>query len=113
MELRRRDRGVKRLQRQRARLLARLNALEAQIGQYGGNGVSRGGGRTRPRNEMSLEDALAKLLAGKTMSVTEATEAVQRAGYRTGAENFRTIVNQRLISSGKFKKVSRGQYTTK
>jgi hypothetical protein len=121
MELRRRDRGVRRLQKRRAKLLAKLDQLDAMIRDQGGSlgtargaGAARGGGGgRRPRNEMNLEEALAKVLTGKTMSVTEVAEAVQRAGYRTGAANFRTIVNQCLIRSDKFKKVSRGQYTAK
>jgi hypothetical protein len=120
MELRRRDRGVRRLQKRRAKLLAKLDQLDAMIRDQGGTiaaargaAARAGGGGRRPRNEMNLEDALAKVLTGKTMSVTEVAEAVQRAGYRTGAANFRTIVNQCLIRSDKFKKVSRGQYTAK
>ena len=44
---------------------------------------------------------------------TDVTEAVQRAGYKTSAANFRTIVNATLLKSPKFKKVARGQYTAK
>jgi hypothetical protein len=47
------------------------------------------------------------------MSVTDVTAAVQKAGYNTNAANFRTIVNQCLINSGKFKRIERGQYTAK
>jgi len=50
---------------------------------------------------------------GKTMGVSEAADAVQRAGYKTSAANFRTIVNQTMLKSPKIKKVSRGQYTAK
>jgi hypothetical protein len=127
-ELRRREKGVGRLERKRAKLQSRLDALEDLIRSHGGSPGSgngrrgrrggggrrgrRGGGR-RPHNEMSLEKSLAKLLNGKTMAVTDIAEAVQRAGYRTGAENFRTIVNQTLIRSDLFKKIARGQYTAK
>ena len=39
-------------------------------------------------------------------------EAVQKAGYKTGAANFRTIVNQSLIKNkAMFKKMGRGEYT--
>jgi hypothetical protein len=44
--------------------------------------------------------------------VTEAAEAVQRAGYRTNSPNFRTRVNIALIRGG-FKRVGRGQYVAK
>lgn len=70
------------------------------------------GARTRANNSMTLVEALQKVLNGTTMGVTEVSEAVQRAGYKTNADNFRTIVNQTLIKNKKqFKKVSRGQYT--
>ena len=62
---------------------------------------------------MSLVDALAKVLKGKTMGVAEAGEAVKRVGYKTNAANFRTMVNIALIKGGKFKRVDRGQYTAK
>lgn len=62
---------------------------------------------------MNLVEALVKLLKGRTMSVTEMTAAVQKAGYKTTSPNFRTIVNQTLIKSDRFKKVARGQYTAK
>jgi hypothetical protein len=58
------------------------------------------------------EKKLAAVLKGKTMSVTDLAEAVQRAGYQTTSKTFRTIVNQALIKhSDTFKKISRGMYT--
>lgn len=124
-ELARRQRRLPALRRQHADLLGRLDAIEAEIAEIEGAGAapargrggasrrrSAGGGK-RPRNEMNLEDALAKTLSGKTMSVTEATEAVKSNGYQTTAANFRTIVNATLLKSKKIKKVARGQYTAK
>ncbi len=113
-ELRRRERGVGTLVRKRERLLTKIAGLEEKIREHGGS--ARGGGivgRKRPKNEMNLVDALAKVLESKTMSVTEVSEAVQRAGYQTTSPSFRTIVNQTLINSGKFKRVERGRYTAK
>lgn len=121
-ELRRRERGIEALRRRHERLLETLADLEEQIRSEGGEigAVSRGGRqpraggrRRRPQNESNLIDALAAVLKGATMSVTEVAQAVQRAGYKTTSENFRTIVNQALIKSDKFKKVARGQYTAK
>jgi vacuolar-type H+-ATPase subunit D/Vma8 len=109
-ELSRRQRGASALTRKREKLLAKLAEVEAQIDALGG---MLGGGRRRPKNEMNLVDALAKALDGKTMSVTDVAQAVQRQGYRTTSPSFRTIVNQTLINSGKFKRVGRGQYTLK
>ena len=112
-ELRRRQRSLGTLQKRRARLARKLAALDAQITAAGGTASKGGGvGRVRPRNETNLVDALAKVLKGATKGVSEAAEAVQKAGYRTGAANFRGIVNQALIKHRKrFKKVARGQYT--
>lgn len=117
-ELRRREALVGRLHRQHQRLMDRAARVEEQIRSLGasvGGGPARSGGtRSRPRNEMNLVAALEKVLSGATMSVTDAAEAVQRAGYQTTSPNFRTIVNQTLIkNSALFKKVSRGQYTVK
>lgn len=68
----------------------------------------------RGRNTANLVDSLASVLRGKTMGVSEVSQAVQRAGYKTTSPNFRTIVNQALITNtDKFKKVARGQYTAK
>lgn len=120
-ELTRRERTIVRLQRRYHRLLAAAGKVERQIQAEGGTargagGRARGGavsGRRRARNELSLVEALAKVLKGRTMGVTEVSHAVQRAGYKTASPNFRTIVNQALIKSAAFKKVSRGKYTAK
>lgn len=104
------------LERRRDRVLAKLAALERKIEEHGGSAAAGGGGRrggARPKNSMNLAQALAGVLKGRTMSVTDVAQAVQRAGYKTSSANFRTIVNQTLIKSDKFKKVSRGQYTAK
>jgi hypothetical protein len=112
-EIARRQRSGKTILRKRERLAAKLRAMDVQIAEMGlraGGGVT---GRTRPKNEMHLVDALAKVLDGKTMSVTDVSAAVQKAGYKTTSPSFRTIVNQTLINSGRFKRVERGQYTAK
>lgn len=113
-ELAKRERRVGTLLRKRERIMAKVRSLDATITEHGGS--ARAGGlaiRRRPKNDMNLVQALAKVLDGKTMSVTEVSEAVQTAGYQTTSANFRTIVNQTLINSGKFKRVERGQYTAK
>lgn len=112
-ELRRRHGQAGRLVRKRDKLAVRLAALDDEIAGLGVTVRAGGAGRTRPRNELTLVEALGKVLDGKTMSVTEVAEAVQVAGYQTSSPSFRTIVNQTLIASGKFKRVGRGQYTAK
>jgi hypothetical protein len=122
-ELSRRARKVGVIQRRRDRVAAKLAKLDAQIAEMGG-AVSRMGYRmgrgsgtgmgaqTRSANSEGLANMLAKVLHGHTMGVSEAAEAVQKAGYTTNAANFRTIVNACLLKhKNLFKKVSRGQYT--
>lgn len=116
-ELVRRQRTVAALERRREKLLKRVAEIDAEIVANGGSsrgGWTRGmGGRKRPKNTMQLLDALKEVLNGKTMSVTDAAEAVQKAGYQTSSANFRTIVNQTLINNIKkhFKRTGRGMYT--
>lgn len=117
-EINRRQRAVSKLVKQRNRLVSKLTKLERQIADAGGEiGGRRGGaisGRRRAKNEHSLSEALHNLLKGKTMSVTDAAAKVQDAGYKTTSPSFRTIVNQTLINhSSMFKRVGRGQYTSK
>jgi hypothetical protein len=120
LELRRRQRGVGKLQRKHAAWSRKLEALEVQIMAMGGWASGRGrgrprrGGGTRPHNSMTLVEALAKSLKGRTLSVTDLSRVVQDEGYKTNAENFRTMVNQALTrETGTFKRVSRGKYTAK
>ncbi|MCA9304117.1 MAG: hypothetical protein KC996_08350 [Phycisphaerales bacterium] len=112
-ELKVRQREVSKLQRRREKLYEQLAAVDSELASLGALSTS-GSVLRRPKNEMNLVDSLAKMLSGKTMSVTEAAEQVQKEGYMTTASNFRTIVNQALIRETKvFKKVARGQYTAR
>jgi hypothetical protein len=114
-ELRRRERVVGKLERKRDKILSKLAAVEKQIAREGGAlGARRGGGRRGGRRGgPSLVEALRVLLTGKTMSVTEAAEEVQKAGYQTTSPNFRTMVNQSLLKKDIFKRTGRGMYTAK
>lgn len=125
-ELQRRSRDLKTLESRRAALMEKIDAIDSEIAAINGalgvapprarratGRATSGGGRRRPRNENSLEVALASTLKGKTMGVSEVADAVQKAGYKTTSPNFRTIVNQTLIKSDLIKKTGRGQYTAK
>lgn len=68
---------------------------------------------TRPRNDLNLLEALKRAMGNKTMSVTEAADAVLKAGYSTTSSSFRQIVNITLIRSGAFARVDRGRYRLK
>jgi len=112
-EMARRQGALSKLQRRRESLVAQIAEIDQELGQYGA-AVARGGGSgRRPRNGMRLADALVEVLKNKTMSVTEAAEAVQLAGYQTSSANFRTIVNQTLIKDDRFENVERGKYRAK
>ena len=119
-EIMRRQRKISTLQRKYNRLMTAAGKVERQIMSHGGsvNGSARVHGRgltgrRRPKNDMNLVEALARVLKGRSMGVTEVSHAVQEAGYRTTSPNFRTIVNQTLIKSNLFKRLSRGKYTAK
>lgn len=123
-EMDRRAAGVARLEKRRAKLLDELAQVEHEIAQAGGV-ITRGGARVagvtrrgtprkRPKNATNLVEALHRTLKGRTLSVTDVAEAVQKGGYKTTSPNFRTIVNQALITHKKlFRKISRGKYTSK
>ncbi len=113
-ELSRRQRNLTALHRRRSSMMDKIKALDVEIAGLGGViGAGPDGVRRRPRNDKNLIEALTEALSGKTMSVTDVAEDVQRRGYVTTSPSFRTIVNQTLINSGKFKRISRGQYTAK
>ncbi len=110
-ELNRRRRAVESLHRMRDRILAQIDALNAEIAALGGaSGVTASG---RARNSQSLADALHTALSGKEAGVTQAAERVQSAGYVSTAANFTTMVNQVLLRDKRFKKVRRGVYIAK
>lgn len=124
-EISRRKKRVHTLVRKRNRLVQQLQQIDSEIEAEGGaefvkmapargNGAGRrAGGGKRPRNDANLADSMVEVLTGKTMGVTELSEAVQKAGYKTTSPNFRTIVNQTLIKDKRFKRVERGQYTVR
>lgn len=121
------------LEAQARQLETQLAALRSEIGVFNGQAAVKRRGRPpgsknkakiaagmtavgkprkRPKNAMNLEEALVKVLRGRTMGVTQVTKAVQtEGGYKTTSPNFRTIVNQALIRSKLIKKVARGKYT--
>jgi copper chaperone CopZ len=100
---------------ERKKIAKQLAKIDGQIAAIdGGSGGVVGG--TRPKNAKSLvahlEDVLAKQPKG--LGVGDIVDAVLAAGYKTGSDNFRSIVNQTLIKEGKkFGAVSRGVYSLK
>jgi len=128
-ELTRRQSQLGSLIAQHAELSKRFESVASEIEALGGSVTGTGraqrdsrpdrapsngsGTRRRPRNATNLAESLVEVLRGKTLSVTDAAEAVQKAGYKTTSANFRVIVNQHLIKGPPFKRVGRGVYTAK
>ncbi|HEY5636503.1 MAG TPA: hypothetical protein VIS77_06330 [Burkholderiales bacterium] len=116
-ELARRQRRVHTLKRRYQRLMDSANALRAEIAALGGTAGAPGAAAknvgVHPRNDFYLLEALKRAIGSKTMSVTEAADAVLKAGYSTTSPSFRQIVNSTLIRSGAFTRVERGRYRLK
>lgn len=93
------------------------NALRAEIAALGGSAGAQGTAAknigTRPRNDLYLLEALKRAMGSRTMSVTEAADAVLKSGYSMTSPSFRQIVNSTLIRSGVFTRVDRGRYRVK
>jgi hypothetical protein len=112
---------MNRLQKERTKLLQRLDQVEAQLRTLGGavtGGRGRGvaGGSTRARNAQSLVASMEQVMKdhGKPMKVGDIADAVQKSGYRSNSANFRGIVNQTLIKEKKrFGSAGRGVYQLK
>lgn len=69
---------------------------------------------TRSANQVPLNAAPHKLLKSRTMNVSEAAEEVQKAGYKSNAANFYTLVNLTLLNrKDLFMRKGRGRYTAK
>jgi hypothetical protein len=76
--------------------------------------TAHGNGRRRRGGRLSLADALHTALQGKTLSVSDAVDAVKKGGYQSSSPNLRTMVNQQLLANpSRFKRVARGQYTSR
>ena len=109
------------LQRERNKLMQRLDALDRKLGALAGaggrfrNGSSGGGGGGRARNPKSLVASMEAVLsrASKPMSVGDIMDGVRAAGYRSSSANFRGIVNQTLIKEKRFASAGRGIYQLK
>ena len=108
--IRDRQRALAKLERKRAKLQRKLDDLDRHIAHVSGS--ARGGRGSRPRNEMSLSEAIAQVLgrAGGALRVRDIAEKVQALGYRSGSANFRGMVNIALIKEKRFKSAGRGVY---
>jgi hypothetical protein len=111
--IRGRQRQLNKLQKRRAKVQRKLDALDENITEITGGGGDTAG--RRARNGTNLPDAIAKMLArarGPT-SVGDLAERVVAGGYRTSSGNFRAVVNVALIKDKRFVNAGRGVYRLK
>lgn len=119
-EIKRRNRVLSKLNRKRNSLLKKLAGVEAEISNHGGKvggtsvRVAGSSGIKRPRNEVSLVEAIAATLSkDKPMTAADIEKAVTKNGYKSGSASFKTIIFQALGKDKRFKKIARGQYVLK
>jgi hypothetical protein len=115
--IRSRHKALRKLERQRAKWQKKVDDVDRKIAALGGatGRRRRGGAGIRARNETSLSDAIAHVLAKSrgSIAVGDIMEGVLSAGYRSSSGNFRGIVNQALIKDKRFKSAGRGLYQMK
>lgn len=122
-EIKRRETAAARLQKKHDKLAAQLAAVAAQLSKLGkpGRKASRStgtqsagrsaGSRKRPKNELTLFDALAACAdVGAVVSPQEAADLVKKNGYQTTSATFGGQVANALAKHSKFKKKGRAQY---
>jgi hypothetical protein len=120
-ELARRQKATSKLEKQRDKLLAQIEAIEADLAKLGrqpsrtprggGAAVSGAGPRKRPKNELTLADALAGCAElGAVVSPQEAVDLVLKNGYKSSSATFGGQVANALAKHPQFKKRGRAQY---
>jgi hypothetical protein len=112
---------LQQLNKEHSKLSQHLAEVERKIAALGGKahgrahfGAKLGSGRVK--NEKSLVETLEMVLGAATeaMRVGDIVAAVLKAGYHTGSDNFRGIVNQTLIKERRrFVSAGRGLYAIK
>jgi hypothetical protein len=122
-ELERRQRGLTSLVAKRDAVRAEIAELDARILELADDDRrparrGRGGGRRsarlampRPKNAMSLPDAIAiEVETGQTITPAEAARRVLASGYQTTAKTFTMVVANALSKDKRFKRLGRGKY---
>lgn len=133
-ELDRRERRIRQLEARAAALREQIAALDRELAEIGaslpalqqavsapeaGDGepaaapARRKAGRRgpRPKNDVSLADALAGVFEVRTRTtIPEAVELVLQNGYHTTSKRFALSVATALAKDPRFRRVSRGVY---
>jgi len=124
-EIARRQMGLPKLQKRRAKLLRAIGALDRQIAAFGGQAERPAKRKGRPAKAAkaakaaassgkSLGQSIKDVLGGSRggMRVKNIVAAVLRAGYKTAAKDFYNMVAAALRGDG-FKRLGRGVYKLK
>lgn len=111
-ELARRRRRIPVLERRRAALQQRLDAIDAELAELKGEAKARRVTKVRrAKNPVPLTKLMMEILRErKSMKVGELAEELIRRGYKSSAQNFRLMVNQVLIKDKRFRSIRRGRY---
>ncbi len=114
-ELQRREKDQAKLQARRKKLLAELDQLDKDLGDLNGKPAKSAAKRStkapRPKNDLTLRDALAAAVpVGESITAKEAADAIRAAGYQTNSKNFGVQVASRLAKDERFERTERGIY---
>lgn len=118
---------IERRQRLLPKLIAQRDTLNREIAELQGLASSEGRQAAKPesapkktrrrrraKNKVGLADALATFMKGKKkVAIGEAMEGVLAAGYKSNALDFRSVVNNMLLTDKRFKKIGRGEFALK
>jgi hypothetical protein len=109
--IRERQRELSKLQKRRAKVQRKLDALNERIAAMGG----RRPASVARRNGTNLPDTIATVLARARgpRSVGEIADRALAGGYRTNSGNFRAVVNVALAKDQRFVSAGRGVYRLK
>jgi phage-related baseplate assembly protein len=102
--------------REKKKLLKAMRKLDAQLAQLDGQHVAPTGKAGRGGNSTRLVDVMVEVMSksGDGMTIQQIIDGVEKAGYISASDNFRSIINQALIRERKrFVKLQRGLYAVK
>jgi len=120
-EIERRQKLLPKLIAQRDALAEQITELQRMETAVVGEPAARSRATARPRrlhraagNKSSLAEVLATFMKGREkVTVGEAMKGALAAGYRTTSKSFRSVVNQMLLKSPRFRSVGRGEFALK
>ena len=116
------------LRAQRKNLAGQIRQIDRQIGQLAGGRKAPPKGRAaKPARKVaklakrtaadgpSLKQLILKALteAGGALTITDAIEAVTKAGYTSISGDFRNLVTAALLGMDQVRRVARGKYALK